>query len=171
MKQNRDLITGKKSVAQGGSARPDQQATDQRTLVLGSSIITGLDFQNMNETSTKVKLIRGGHSSDVRRHCQSITGRHSDLVLVIGGNDCSGKVDVDELLNGYDDLIAVAFSKTTSNKSVKISIVCPREDSYTLERIDAFNAGYQYSVGTRGALLLTIMATLEHVTVPSVHVC
>ena len=95
----------------------------------------------MNETSTKVKSIRGEHINDVRRHCQSITGRRSDLVLVIGGNECSGKVDVGELLNEYDDLIDVAVSKTISNKSVKISSVCPREESYTLERIDAFNAG------------------------------
>ena len=43
VKQNRDLITGKKSEPQRGSARPDQQATDQRALVLGSSIIAGLD--------------------------------------------------------------------------------------------------------------------------------
>ena len=85
VKQNRDLITGKKSEPQRGSARPDRQATDQRTLVPGSSIIAGLDPQNMNDTSTKVKSIRGGHISDTRRYCQSITRRQSDQVLVIGG--------------------------------------------------------------------------------------
>ena len=137
-----------------GSARPDQQATDQRALVLGSSIIAGLDPQNMNETSTKVKPIRGGHISDVHRHCQSITGRHSDLVLVISGNDCSGKVDVDELLNDYNDLIDVAVSKTISSKSVKISSVCPREDSYTLERIDAFNAGLSVLCRDKGCTFI-----------------
>ena len=154
VKQNRDLITGRKSEPQRGSARPDQQATDQRALVLGSSIIAGLDSQNMNETSTKVKSIRGGHISDVSRHCQSITRRHSDLVLVIGGNDCSGKVDVDELLNEYDDLIDVTVSKTISNKSVKISSVCPREDSYTLERIDAFNAGLSVLCRDKGCTFI-----------------
>ena len=153
-KPNRDLITDKKSEPQRGSARPDQQATDKRTLVLGSSIIAGLDPQNMNETSTKVKSIRGGHISDVRRHCQSIIGRHSDLVLVIDGNDCRGKVDVDELLNDYDDLIDVAVSKTISNKSVKISSVCLREDSYTLERIDAFNAGLSVLCRDKGCTFI-----------------
>ena len=34
VKQNRDLITDKKSEPQRGSARSDQQATDQRTLVI-----------------------------------------------------------------------------------------------------------------------------------------
>ena len=61
---------------------------------------------------------------------------------------------MDELLNDYDDLIDVAVSKTISNKSVKISSVCPREDSYTLERTDAFNAGLSVLCRDKGCTFI-----------------
>ena len=78
------------------------------------------------------------------------SGTHCELVLVIVGNDCSGKMDDEELLKEYEDLIGIAVKKAASSKSVKVRSVCPRDDDITF--------------------LSTMIPTSEHVMVLSVHV-
>ena len=62
------------------------------TLLIGDSIIR--DFINTDPAKTSVRSLPGGHINDVKKSLKQSKNVYKDIVLHVGGNDCSDSVDV-----------------------------------------------------------------------------
>ena len=121
-------------------------------LLLGSSIIR--DIEAAKNKDIVITSTSGGSILDITEECQATREKFKEVILVVGGNDCSSKVEVDVLLKQYEKLVDTAMDLTGGEGTVKISSVCPRAHVKTQKRIDSFNAGLAVLAGERGCIFI-----------------
>ena len=109
------------------------------TLLIGDSIIRA--FINTDPAKTSVRSLPGVHINDVKKSLKQPKNAYKDIVLHVGGNDCSDSVDVKAILGQYNELIDLAATAVTDTGTVRVSSVCSRSNPETQARIDTFNSG------------------------------
>ena len=88
-----------------------------------------------------ITSISGGSIAEITEKFHNTSYMFKEIILSIGGNDCSAKVEVEFLLQQYSELVDSAMNVTGAEGTVKISSVSPRANVKTQKRIGAFNAG------------------------------
>ena len=121
-------------------------------LLLGSSVIR--DIEAAKNKDIVITSTSGGSILDITEECQATREKFKEVILVVGGNDCSSKVEVDVLLKRYEELVDTAMHLTGGEGTVKVSSVCPSAHVKTQKRIDSFNAGLAVLAGERECILI-----------------
>ena len=103
------------------------------TLLIGDSIIR--DFKNTAPAKISVRSLPGGHINDVKKSLKQPKNAYKDIVLHVGGNDCSDSVDVKAILGLYNELIHLAATAVTDTGTVRVSSVYPLSNPETQARI------------------------------------
>ena len=118
----------------------NQKSDDAKTtLLVGSSIIK--DIQEENLIKTNVICKRGGKIKDVTEVITGINGRFDEVTILVGGNDCEGNGNDDDIvkkvMTDYSELI-----ECTKEKSLKVNIssIIPRNKQNVKTRIKEANS-------------------------------
>ena len=155
--ENADLKVIIGSITQNVNASHWQAAMShatQNSLLIGSSIIRDVDENKL--LNTKCVCISGGHISDIKEAIAKLptTRKLHRIVLVVGGNDCEGRDNVNEtnitdILSKYEELIKCAKEVSSS---VAVSSVCARNRGDAVaQKISSLNAGLKVTCDDIGA--------------------
>lgn len=112
---------------------------NQRSLLVGSSIIRDIDESKLEDT--KVICKSGGCIKDVEDVVKNLTHEYEEITLVVGGNDCDSATPktAQEILEAYGSLMDTAKTRA---EQINVSSICPRlKSQQTTETIQAVNAG------------------------------
>ena len=92
--------------------------------LIGTSIIRDISDTKLDNTSVTVLL--GGVIDDVRSHVDNISEKHSQIVLISGGNDCDEKnANPADIIGKYRELTKCAKTKA-NHVLLTVSSICPR---------------------------------------------
>ena len=120
-------------------ATPSRVNKNNSTLLIGDSIIKGIDERGLRE-DIEVKCIRGARSADVHKELKSTDLSSYECIIVhVGTNDCSSEDKIKEGTKVIADLVKDIRQRAPDTKTV-LSTVCPRTDSAQHDnRVSRFN--------------------------------
>ena len=114
-----------------------QKAAQAKSLLIGSSIIRDIYRQALPDYD--VICSRGATIIDLHKELSKITAKYKNILIVVGGNDCSSIEDTDGIITNFKSLISL--SKDLVEDRVIVSSICPRLHSATVQgRIESVNA-------------------------------
>ena len=109
------------------ASSPRDNTKKDRTLLVGDSIIKGIQERGLQ--STTVKCIRGAKVKNIKDNLKDTDIKHYETIMVhVGTNDCSSDAEQKDATKEFKTMVEYIKTENPTTKII-ISSVCPRADN------------------------------------------
>ena len=120
------------NVSHQNNFRENTTPRHNRTLIIGDSILKGINIRGL-KNGIKICTRSGAKISDIWEEISVYDLKSfSNIIICVGGNDCSSKVSIKTFEESYDQLIGFIKS-ANKNCTIYLSKIVPRGDTDVAE--------------------------------------